>query len=448
MSLSESEVHQIFDQAFDAATADEVQLSIAWYRETNREIVCGTTKVIRFSNSYIRDNTHVRPYYPLQIKVAFGNQEGMSITNQLDRESVRDAVARAEAIAKAARPTKSHRPAPGPQEYPEVPGFDDKTASLTSEQRYQAVAGAVRQLQKEKLNGSGYFHVDDTLEAHATSTGLWFYRRATKTGYTVTVRSDGTMGRESSRIGSGWAGIGDMRRVDDVDIEGLTDIASEKAKRSVNPSPFEMGRYTVILEPAMTATYIGHLVRLLAGTARAVDEWGSPGRVGEKVASDRLTLRTKPDHPLIMGSPYGPNGRPLSEVLWIEKGVVRNLPGGDSGPAVYLVAEGSSKSIEDLVAEVDRGILVTQARASLRTLDPPYINGVTKNGLFMIEKGKITRPLKNAWYSVPFKDLLSQIEDVSRPYKTASFGSSGLNGNVMPAVRVANFNFYRPSDAV
>lgn len=448
MSLSESDVRQIFKTAFDAAAADEVALSLTWYSEQNREIVCGVTDVIRFSNNYIRDFTHVRPYYPLQVRVAFGNREARGIANQLDRESIRDAVRRAEAIAKAAKPIVNRQPFPGVQTYPDIPGFDQKTAALTAEDRYQKVAGVIHQLQRDKLNGSGYFHVDDTLEAHATSAGLWFYRRATKTGYTVTVRSDGTMGRESSRIGSGWAGIGDMRRIDDVDVDGITAIAIDKARRSVKPQPFPMGRYTVVLEPILTAGFVQALLRTIGGGLLSVDGWAAPGRAGEKRASDKLTVRSKADHPLIMASPYGREGHPVREVVWIEKGVVRTVPGGDAGPAENLVMDGGSKTIQEVVAEVDRGILITQGGTSLRDFKSGHINGVTKNGLFLIEKGKISRPLKNAWYSVRIQDVLGQIEDISRPYKTALFGSEGLNGNVMPAICVPNFNFYRPSDAV
>ena len=109
MTLTETEVGAIFDTAFEAASADEVELSMAWYHEVNREVVCGLTKVIRFSNSYIRDDTVVNPCHPLQVHVAFGNREGAAITNQLDPAGIRDAVARAEAIARVATPNESHR---------------------------------------------------------------------------------------------------------------------------------------------------------------------------------------------------------------------------------------------------------------------------------------------------------------------------------------------------
>ncbi len=449
MSLGETDVQRIFGIAFDAATAEEVALSMSWYHEVNREVVCGVTNVIRFSNSYIRDDTQVRLNYPLEIDVAFGDRVGHCITNQLDPGSIRDAVARAEAMARASTPRTGRRELAGPQDYPDVPGFDAATASLTADERHQKVAGVIERLQNEELNGSGYFHVDDTLEAHATSTGLWFYRRATKTGYTVTVRSDGTMGRASSRIGSGWAGIGDMRRVEEIDFDAITATAIDKAKDSIDPQPFEMGRYTVILEPSVTAAFVGLMLGVWSGSARAVGAWGTSHNVGERVASALMTLRTKPDHPAILGSPYGPGGRPLSEKVWVEEGTLAALPGGENGPAAHLVWDGGAGSVEDLIGGVERGLLVTQNwNTGLRTLDPPQVNGMTRNGLFWIENGRVVRPLQNAWFTLRLDEVARNIEAVSRPYKTALFGSSGLNGNLMPAVQVAGFNFYRPSHAV
>lgn len=449
MILTEEQVRGIFDTAFEAATADEVELTMAWYHEVNREVVCGSTKVIRFSNSYIRDDTVVMPCHPLQVHVASGNREGAAITNQLDPSGIRDAVARAEAIARAAAPNESHRPLHGPEEYPDIPGFDEATAMLTDDERHEAVAGVIERLQAEGLNGSGYFHVDDTLEAHANSAGAWFYRRATKTGYAVTVRSDATTGRESSRIGSGWAAVGDMRRFADLDIPGLTEVAIRKALASVDPQPFEMGPHTVVLEPSAAASFVRLLMSVWSGSARTVGAWGSPSQAGTQVASEHLNLSTQPGHPQIMGSPYGPGGMPLGERVWVENGMLRNVPGGENGPAVHLVGDGGSKSLEDVIAGVDRGILMTQNwNTMLRTIDPPHVNGMTRNGLFRIEDGQLAGPLQNAWYSLRLDEFANSIEDASRPYKTASFGSSGLNGNLMPALRVANFNFYRPSEAV
>src|SRR5262249_28860789 len=155
---------------------------------------------------------------------------------------------------------------------------------------------------------------------------------------------------------SGWAGIGDVSRIDDVDVDGLTARAAEKAQRSVDPQPFPLGRYTVVLEPAAASSF----VQQLAGALRA-----GGMRVAQKVASDKLTVRSWPDHPLLMSSPYGEDGLPVRDVLWIERGVVRTVPrsrleaarnGGEPiGSPTNLVTDGGTLPIDDLVAGTKRG---------------------------------------------------------------------------------------------
>lgn len=186
MILSESDVRSIFKTAFDAAKAEQVELALAGYDETNREIVCGRMAVVRFSNSYIRDNTEVRPYYPLTIKVASGSQEGIAVTNQLDPDGIRAAVGQAEQIARAARPTEEHLPPLGRQEYPVIAAHDARTANAGAAERLAKVSPAIADLQKKGLNGSGYFRVEEHLEAYATSAGNWLYRPSTSSGYSVT----------------------------------------------------------------------------------------------------------------------------------------------------------------------------------------------------------------------------------------------------------------------
>lgn len=448
MMLTEGDVRHLFEIAFDAATVDEVQASVGSYIETNREFISGVTRYIRFSNNYFRNNVEVRPYYPLRITVASKGRVGTSITNQIEPDAVRDAVRRAEAVARAGRPDPDWRPAAGPVTFPVIEGYDPVTAQITPAERTELLAGVVSRLRTEKLNGSGYLQVNTTLEAHANTNGLWFFRRATEAGYLVTVRSDSTMGLESSRVGSGWAGVGDMRRLSDLDVPGITAVASDKAKRSADPQPFPMGRYTVVLEPAAAGTLIGQLMNVLAG-ARSVDEWADPMEVGSVIADSRLTVRSMPAHPQILGSPYLPGGRVATDVVWIDEGVVRNVPGAASGPADDLVAGGGSTTLEDLIAGLDRGILVTQVSGTgLRTASPPWVNGLTRNGLFWVENGRIVRPLKNAWFSIRLDEAMRRLEGVSRPYKTGAFGYTGLVGSLMPALKISGFEFYLQSDAV
>ena len=142
-------------------------------------------------------------------------------------------------------------------------------------------------------------------------------------------------------------------------------------------------------------------------------------------------------------------------MVWIEKGVLqeprRTRASGrrsraSSRPAPRSPAgsrsTGGTKSTEELIAGCERGILVTHF-FYIRSLDPRTVlqTGLTRDGTFLIENGKITRALKNfRWNESPLL-MLNRLEDIGRPEPTAA-------GRLMPALRVRDFNFTSLSDAV
>ena len=229
---------------------------------------------------------------------------------------------------------------------------------------------------------------------------------------------------------------------------------------SRNPQAIEPGLYTAVLEPPA----VTDLVPLLGGAlnARTADEGRSPfskpgggTRIGEKVVDERVTLYSDP-----VGSRRSsvsrstPKGCRSSRTVWIEKGVLRNLSYSrfwaqkqgkqPTGPpfAGGLALAGGTKSTEELIAGCERGILVTHF-FYIRSLDPRTVlqTGLTRDGTFLIEKGKITRALKNfRWNESPLL-MLNRLEDIGRPEPTTA-------GRMMPALRVRDFNFSSLSDAV
>jgi predicted Zn-dependent protease len=217
--------------------------------------------------------------------------------------------------------------------------------------------------------------------------------------------------------------------------------------------------YTAVLEPQA----VNDLIPLLSGAlnARNADEGRSPfskpgggTRVGEKVADERVTLYSDPMDPALLGQPFDNQGLPLRRMVWIEKGILRNLsysrfwaqkqgkePTG-APQAGGLALTGGTKSTEELIAGCARGVLVTHF-FYIRALDPRTVlqTGLTRDGAFLIEQGKITRALKNfRWNESPLL-MLNRLEDIGRSEPTAA-------GRLMPALRVRDFNFTSLSDAV
>jgi predicted Zn-dependent protease len=103
---------------------------------------------------------------------------------------------------------------------------------------------------------------------------------------------------------------------------------------------------------------------------------------------------------------------------------------------------GGTKTTDELIAGCERGVLVTHF-FYIRSLEPRTVlyTGLTRDGAFLIENGKVVRPLKNLrWNESPLL-MLTRLEDIGRPEAVAA-------GRHMPALRIRNFNFTSLSDAV
>jgi predicted Zn-dependent protease len=203
--------------------------------------------------------------------------------------------------------------------------------------------------------------------------------------------------------------------------------------------------------------------------ARNADEgrsaFSKPGggtKIGERIVDERVTLYSDPADPELLGMPFDVEGLPMRRTVWIEKGVLRNLaytrfwaqkngvpPTGtvmyDDTPNVLgggLKLAGGTKTTDAVIAGCERGVLVTHF-FYIRSLDPQTVlyTGLTRDGAFLIEKGKIARPLKNfRWNESPLL-MLNRLEEIGRPEPTAA-------GRCMPALRIKDFNFSSLSEAV
>jgi predicted Zn-dependent protease len=292
---------------------------------------------------------------------------------------------------------------------------------------------------------------------------------------TTTVRyADGT--------GSGWGG-GAHWDVAKLDAAAMGRTAMEKARASRNPVAIEPGRYTVILEP----TAVGNLVQLLLGAAnaRSADEGRSfftkPGggnKIGMKVMDERVTIVSDPMDDDTASAPFTLDGLPAKRVVWIENGVVKNLAydrywaqkqgkapnaggggggfggggGGGFGGGVPggIKMLGTDKSLDDLIAETPRGLLVTRFWY-IRPVDPRTVlyTGLTRDGTFLIENGKITKAVKNLRFNESPVFMLNNLEALGRPVRvSASEGGGPGLAVVMPPIRVRDFNFSSISDAI
>ena len=399
------------------------------------------------------------------ITSTIGKRRASATTNVLEDASLRRTVDLAERLARLAPEDPELMPELGPQTYAPVNGYIARTADLGPESRAAATKRVIDDAgQAGKAAGdvsvAGYLEANALSRAVATSKGLFAYHRSTDANLSTTVRTpDGT--------GSGWASAG-ARDWQNVNPASLGVRAAQKAVASRNPTAIEPGAYTVVLEPQAVAD----LIPLLGGAlnARSADEGRSPfskkgggTRLGEKIADQRVTILSDPTDADLLAQPFDAEGLPLKRNVWIENGILKNLSysrywaqkqgkeatgGGGGGGGGFggfpggLKMVGGSKTTEELIAGTERGVLVTHF-FYIRFLDQRTVllTGLTRDGTFLIENGKITRSLKNfRWNESPLF-MLSKIDDLGKAEPTAA-------GQVMPAIRAKDFTFTSLSDAV
>ena len=400
----------------------------------------------------------------ISIVSTIGKRRASASTNVLDDASLRRTVDLSERLARLSPEDPEIMPALPTQTYAPVPAFIDTTANLGGDAR---AAAAKRVIDRASETGrpagdvfvAGYLEANAGARALANSKGLFAYHRSTDAELSTTVRTP-------DATGSGWASAG-ARNWAAIDPAALGARAAQKAVASRNPTAIEPGMYTVVLEPQAVADLIPQLGGAFNG--RSADEGRSPfskpgggTKVGEKIADERVTIYSDPADPELLAAPFDGEGFPLKRRVWIENGILKNLTytrywaqkqgkeptgggGGGFGGGGFpggLKMVGGTKSVDDLIAGTQRGILVTHF-FYIRSLDnrTVMLTGLTRDGTFLIENGKVTRSLKNfRWNESPLF-MLNKIEEIGRAEPTAA-------GQVMPSLRVKDFNFTSLSDAV
>jgi predicted Zn-dependent protease len=444
--LSREECEAIAKRALSFASADETRVLI-----TSTSIANTRFAVNQISTGGDSFDSVVT------VIARFGKRSGSSSTNQFDDEGLRAAVQMAERLAKLSPEDPEAMPELGPQTY--KPGIDwsDVTASQDPATRADAVKRIAGPAKSASLVSTGFMEAITSAQAIATSKGLFAYNRSTSSVLTTTVRTpDGT--------GSGWAGAThyDWSRIDP---SRLGARATQKARTSVNPVAIEPGRYTVIFEP----TAVGNLVQFITGAfnARAADEGRSffslpdgKNKIGQKVVDQRVTITSDPFDPDVAGSPFSGDGLPTQRVVWIENGVVKTLnydrywaqkhnrPPTGSGGSIRM--SGGTTPIDDMIRNTQRGLLVTRFWY-LRPVDQRTIlyTGLTRDGTFLIENGKITKPVKNLRFNDSPIFMLNNLEAMGVPERvSASEGGNPGQAIMVPPIKVRDFNFTSLSDAV
>jgi predicted Zn-dependent protease len=240
----------------------------------------------------------------------------------------------------------------------------------------------------------------------------------------------------------------------------VAEQAVGKAVRSREPKTIEPGTYPVILEPQAVANLMGFLTGSL--DARTADEGRSAfsakdgkTRVGEKLFSDRITLYSDPMHRELPSVPSTSEGIPAARLPLITSGVLENLEYSrfwaqertrepSAGPVNYIM-EGSQPpvAIDAMIKGMERGLLISRFWY-VRLVDPRtlVLTGLTRDGLWWIDKGRINHPVRNLRFNQSVLAMLA-------PWNVEAVGASQRQSPLMvPSLKLAAFTFTSISDAI
>jgi predicted Zn-dependent protease len=447
MIWTREQAKALIDRALAFSKAEETQVTLTGGDRAN----------VRFARNSVT-TSGASSGYSLAITAKVGKRSGTVTASEFSDASLERAAHNAEEIARLSPENPEAMPLLAAQTYRDVQTYFEDAAGASPEWRAAAVKAALDAAKDKNVDAAGFVETSAQIQSVATSKGQFGYGRFTAADYNLTARtSDGT--------GSGWASksYNELRLLQP---RALASAAIDKAARSQSPVAIEPGKYTVILEPAAMADIIANLA--FAADARQTDEGrsffakkGGGNRVGEAIVSDKVTLYSDPANPMAPALPFDGEGLPLQRIDWIEKGVLKNLSysrfwaqkqGKTPTPQPgNLIMDGGKATIDELVAGVERGVLVTRFWY-IRSLDPQtlLVTGLTRDGLFLIEKGKVTRPVKNMrWNESPVFALnnLDAMTPAERAVSGEGIGGAGFS-IVCPAARIREFTFASGSDAV
>ncbi len=419
--------------------------------EAQARVSSGRASNVRFALGVVQSCGDVSQE-AVRLRVVLGKRHADVTSNQTDDASLRALARRAVEMAKLAPEDPESMPLLGPQTYVNVAdGFDPALADVSDESRAATARVAMAATKQAGLKEAGFFENNGETSVLMNSVGLRAATRATYGEMTLTART-------ADATGSGW-GITASHRASEIDAAATARVACDKALHSAHARPLDPGKYTVVLEPAA----VGELLGFFADTldARAVDEGRSaltkPGggsRLGERIANELVTLKSDPADPELPVAAFDEGeGLARKSITWIDRGALEALwydrywaakQGKEPTPwGGWHLQGGTAASIDELVAGVARGLLVTRFWYT-RWLDPQLalVTGLTRDGVFLIENGRVVAPVNNfRWNESPIT-MLANCEALTRQTWRVDAGAR------VPALRAHDFNMASLSEAV
>lgn len=446
--IGEQKLREIAQKTLDFARAD-----LPAGRQVEAEVLLFVTDqgLTRFANNQIHQNVASEDL-GLSVRVVVGKKVGVASGNSFEEESLKRIVHSAQEIAKIQEADPDFPGLVQPREHKVI---KNEIKQATPGERAKSVSLIIKKAREhEGVVASGAYSSSITEVAVANSKGVW--------GYHVGSASD----LSTILLGPDSTGFSAQLEKDpkDVNAEVVGDHAVKKVLDGAKPKDLTPGEYEVVMEPQAVNEMISFFA-WLGPNARMYHEQASffSGKLGEKVFGENVTIFDDPLDNSGFPMPFDFEGYPKERLVIVDGGKLVNIcydsyhagkykvkntghalpaPNTNGPIPLHLVIQPGEKTQEEMIKDVKKGLLVTRLWY-VRFLNPRSmtITGMTRDGTFLIENGKIVRPVKNLRFNQSIPEALNNVVSVGRDLEAVGSFETELGTNRMPALHIGKFNF-------
>jgi predicted Zn-dependent protease len=449
MLLTEKEARAITDKLLGYVKADDCTVSVSSETYSHLRFAANS-----FTTNGRRENTTVN------IAVWIDKKRGAASTNDTDEASLRATVEEAERLARISPVDREYLPTLAAQTYKPTNGYAEATANINVSDRARSINEVISACEKAGVVGAGFHQARGTAGAFASKRGNFAFERSSLVSLGMTART-----KDGASSGYFLRNHFDVARLD---TQRVAREAIRKALESRDARAIEPGVYPVILEAQAVADLLTGFA--FGFDARSADEGRSafsvPGgktRLGERVFDERINLYSDPWSAELPGSQSAQAGLPAQKIYLVKGGGVENLiysrfwaqqKGKEPTPGpVNTILESSAPpaTVEEMIKATPRGLLVSRFWY-IRSTDPrtASLTGLTRDGVWYIEGGKIQYAVKNFRFNQSIMQMLApgNVEMIGAPERVGNSESQGDNSALLPALKLKAFNFTSQSEAV
>ena len=441
------------DRGRDALALAEAAIALATrdgVTEAEALVTAEDSALTRFANSEIHQNV-AETNVAINLRVVIGKRVGVASSSRTDPEGLRRLADQAIAIARVVEELDDWGGLPDPTEIHATPAaYSQMTATATPEFRAEGARAVIAAADAAGVIAYGSFSTG--LESMAVANSHGIRASGTRTVSQLLTVSMGPGG------GSGYA---EAAAVDasTIDAAALGREAAGKARATADAVSLDPGDYTVVLEEYAVVDLLD-MLGYLGFSALAVQEERSFAETGRRIGSELVTIVDDGYDPSGLPLPFDFEGVAKKRVVLVEDGVCRDvvydsqtaaragvtstghgLPAPNTwGPfPLNMLMEAGTAERGELIAGLDRGLLVTRFHYT-NPVHPKLaiVTGMTRDGTFLVEGGRIVGPVKNLRYTQSYLDALAGTVAVARSRKALK---GFLGAAVVPAVRIDGWTF-------